>query len=155
LDRRVREIAPDEPNKRIEGFTDYHVHGLDNILRRIRKLTNHQPKTAARLSLILWRYLIGIAKEDNGSSLRGSLEWKRPHRRISENDSFDAFFIERLRQEPWLPDRKNQFRCPKDMRENELPARFERATLLCRALGFKTPLSETLKGAGISLRACQ
>ncbi|MEN9576294.1 MAG: hypothetical protein RL514_4149 [Verrucomicrobiota bacterium] len=148
--RREREAAPEESRKREVECTDHHLHGLEGVLERVRKLSKADSKRAVKLSRIVWGILARVADDDDGRFLRGSLKWKRPGARRAEEDAFDAYFVERLRENAWLPDRKGQFRKPGEMQEHELPPGFERNRKLCVALQFQTPLSEKLKDAGIS-----
>lgn len=147
--RREREAAPEELRKREVECTDYHLHGLEGVLKRVRKLSKADSKRAVKLSRIVWGILAGVADDDDGKFLRGSLKWKRPGARRAEEDAFDAYFVERLRDEAWLPNRKGQLCRPSEMQEHELPASFQRNRKLCVALRFQTPLSEKLKDAGI------
>jgi|GEM_PF-2343471 len=148
--RREQEIAPEQPRKREVECTDYHLHGLESVLKRVRKLCKASPKQAVRLSQIVWGILTRVADDEDGRFLRGSLKWKRPGARRAEEDTFDAYFVERLKEEAWLPNRKGQFRKPGEMQEQELPSGFERNRKLCAALSFQTPLAEKLKSVGIT-----
>jgi hypothetical protein len=146
MDRRWADIAPGEPSKRVKEYDDYKLHGLENLLKRIRKCSGTQPRRAARLSLLAWRMLTGVVKDVD--FLRGRLKWNLPGKRPKE-DVFDSQFVEQLRTPEWLPTRKGEFRKPSEMQERELPASFERSRLLCDALKFQTPRSEKLRQAGL------
>lgn len=147
--RRAQEAAPEEPRKREVECTDYNLHGLEDVLKRVRQFCKAHPKQAVQLSRTAWDILASVAGDDDGRFLRGSVKWKRPSARRIEEDTFDAYFVERLREVAWLPDRKGQFRKPGEMQEHELPTGFERNRKLCVALQFQTPLFEKLKDAGI------
>jgi Domain of unknown function (DUF3883) len=149
-DRRLQEIAPDEPKKRVEKYDDYDLHGLDKVLKRIRKHGKSEPRQAVQLSRTLWRILVRVANEEDGKFLKGTLKWKRPRGRVAETDHFDSCFIERLRAEAWLPDRKGQLRKPSEMQAQDLASGFERNSTLCDALQFQTPRAEKLKEVGLT-----
>ena len=149
--RREREIAPDEPRKREVECTDYHLHGLESVFKRVRKLCKAHPKQAVKLSRIAWGILARVAGHDDGRYLRGTIKWKRPSARRVEEDAFDSHFVERLREETWLPDRKGKFHKPSEMQEQDLPASFERNRKFCEAMQFRTPRAEWLKQAGVPI----
>ena len=134
---------------KFQELEDFHLHGLDELLNRIRRLSRSRSVQAIRLAKTLWSFLCAKASTDDASQyFEGRLEWKKYHHRRSEIETFDAWFVERLRAEPWLPDRQRRFRKPSDIQERELLAGFERNRTLCNALQFQTPRAEKLKQVG-------
>lgn len=137
-----------EAGGRLEGVTDYNVHGLESVLKRIRKQAKDSPKEATFLAKSLWIYLCSLSVE-GGNPFEGCVRWKRKRHQRVEEDVCDAHFLKILRKETWLPDRNGHFRKPGELQERDLAPGFERDQKLCAALQFRTPLSEKLKGAGI------
>jgi hypothetical protein len=139
-----------EAGGRFKELSDFHLHGLDGILRRIRKLNRTRPKQATQLAKLLWAILYSKATTDGESNhFEGRLVWKKYYHQRSEVETFDPWFVERLREEAWLPDQKGQFHRPSEMQQRRLPLGFERCQKLCEVLQFQTPLLEKLKQAGV------
>jgi Holliday junction resolvase-like predicted endonuclease len=113
-------------------------------------LNRAQPKQATQLAKLLWVILCSKARTDGEvNHFEGRLEWKRYRHQYSEVETFDPWFVERLREEAWLPDRKGQLHGPRDMQQHHLPLGFERCQKLIEVLQFQTPLLERLKQAGV------
>lgn len=147
VEKRRREKV--EAEGRFESLTDQNLHGLENVLRRIRNQGKESPKAATILAKSLWTFLCSLADE-GANPFESRLRWKKKHHRQAEEDVFEAYFVEVLRKEAWLPDRKGQFRRPGEMLEQELASGFERRKKLCEVLQFRTPRAELLKKAGLA-----
>ena len=144
VEKRHRERI--ETGGRFESSDNYNIHGLENVLKRIRKLAHTAPKEAGKLSKLLWDFLSGMTKAEGENLLfEGSLRWKKFHHKRVEEESIDAYFVECLRGTAWLPDRKGQFRKPGEMQATEMASGFEQNSKLCEAMQFQKPWAEKVK----------
>ena len=85
---------------------DYTLMGLDALLRKMASMPFEQASEKAKL---LWETLCEFSNRSN-SAFNGEYRW---HYRREKYAKFRACFVERLRNEEWVPDKKGKVRrCP-------------------------------------------
>lgn len=114
-------------------FYQYNIHGLERFLI---VLTHSNLETAATLARVLWTFLCKHVSEQQSNTeadfFFGEYVWS--HYSTLNTKPFDAFFVELLRSETWLPGDDGLLHKPPELSADSLPLDFERCPMLCKVL---------------------
>ncbi len=114
-------------------FYQYNIHGLERFLN---VLTHSNLETAATRARVLWTFLCKHVSEQRSNTeadfFFGEYAWS--HYSTLNTKPFDAFFVELLRSETWLPGDDGLLHKPPELSADSLPLDFERCPMLCKVL---------------------
>ena len=138
---------------------DYTLRGLDGLLELLPRLV---PAAAREKSLLLWEALCDLEDRSGYSVFHGTYEW---HYYQQRSCSFDAAFVEKLRDHKWVVGKDGRLRSPAETAFEELDwkdNRVLRETLRFKPLhldqlaedaGFEPQLLSLLKRHGLTTEA--
>lgn len=155
----MRKNAGHPQNTGSSEVTDHTLRGLDGLLELLPRLA---PATARGKSLLLWEALCDLEERSGPSVFKGTYEWYYYQKRSC---SFDAAFVEKLRDHKWVVGKDGRQRSPEETIFEELEwkdNRVLRETLRFKPLhldqlaedaGFEPQVLSLLKRYGLTTEA--
>ena len=134
-DLRKRSGYP-ETTGRTDTVTDWMLHGLDDVLDKLRSLGAEDHSVRAKY---IWEELIQLAERRGKAVFRGEYRWTH---RGNHRQEFDAAFVRQLKQSAWIPDSNGSLQRPDLLLFESLNWRDD--PFLLSKIRFKPPIVDQL-----------